>query len=488
MARQALRRWRDHPVAFCVEVLGLRMWSRLRDLLEAVRDHDRVAVKAGQKLSKSTGAVALALWWVVTRPNAQVMLTAPSGHQARNILWAELSRLYRLAESRGLPIGGALSPDPSTGLRFADGRRIFAVTTDDPNKLQGLSGRNQLVIVDEACGFAEPLWDPLLGNLSGGGKLLAISNPTVTSGRFYEMFTSRRSDRWKLLTISALESPNVRKGKLIIPGLATRESVAEKREDYGEDSPLYQIRVLGQFPSQSDNAVVPLALLEAGQARWAETPDEPSATLNLGVDVARFGTDDSCIKPVAGKLALPDITVHGFDTIQVAGAVKELLLDPEMRRPNGPARVKVDTIGYGAGVFDTLRSWNDDGLLGENVEIISVNVAERADDEDQYTNLRTQLWFGARQWLAEGGALDDDDRLAGDLVAPLYDFDARGRYRVEKKDQIKKRIGRSPDKGDAFCLAVYGGWDDGGGWLDDETLASVHGGGGRWGNVKGRGF
>jgi hypothetical protein len=117
--------------------------------------------------------------------------------------------------------------------------------------------------------------------------------------------------------------------------------------------------------------------------------------------------------------------------------------------------VKVDVIGIGASVVDALNRMNNDDELPPGVSIVSINVAEVADDENEYHLLRDQLWFGAQLWLKQGGILKPDDDLRTELIAPKYLFDARARRQVEAKKDIKKRLGHSCDNADALCLAVY---------------------------------
>jgi len=117
-------------------------------------------------------------------------------------------------------------------------------------------------------------------------------------------------------------------------------------------------------------------------------------------------------------------------------------------------RINVDGIGVGSSVVDALR--RHEACAEGDVFVVDVNVGESADDED-HSNLRSQLWFGLRTWLIEGGAIPDDDSLESELLAPTYTFDARGRKKVMSKEDIRKVIGRSPDRADALCLAVYRG-------------------------------
>jgi len=420
-------------------VLGYEPWERQQELLLAVAEHERVSVRSGHKVSKSRSAGSLALWFVMTFAAARVIMTSASARQVKSILWKELKLLHRMAR---VPLGGVMHEAPDAGLQFPDGREIVGFSTDQPERMAGISGANVLFIIDEASGVEEPIFEAIEGNRAGGARIVMFSNPTRTSGTFYESHTAKR-EFWHTLHISSEESPNVKAGQIIIPGLATRPWVEEKRLEWGENSPLYDVRVKGNFPSQAENAVIGLALVEAGLRRWEEV--NADAPLEIGVDVARFGDDETVIWPRRGAKALQPTIVRSLNTIEVAGKVLEVVR--ELRREGERPRVKVDVIGYGAGTFDQLQQFKE-------VEAVAVNVAERATAEN-YAKLRDQLWFACRDWLKEGGAIPADAKLEAELVGPVYSIDTQGRYKVESKDDMKKRLGRSPDRADALCLAIY---------------------------------
>lgn len=433
----------DEPAAFFSEILGIDPWGRQLDILNAVRDHSFVACRSGQKTGKSCSAAGLALWWATTRVDGRVVLTAPAHHQVQNILFPEFRSLYHRAAKRGYPLGGHLYDDPHKGLVFGDKWGVFAVTTDTPERMQGVSGGRLFYVVDEASGYPESLFEAVFGNLAGGGRVLLIGNPTQTSGTFYNAFRSGRG-HWNTLHISSLESPNFHGGH--VSGLATPGWESWAAEEWGRDSPIYDVRVRGQFPSQAENAVISVALMEAAIARWPDTSD--AGALELGVDPAGFGDDEAVIYPRRGRKALEPFVLRSMDPDQIAGEV--LAVVKQLRRDTDPGkiRVKVDAIGVGLGVCGCLRE-------AKGIDLVRVSASSGA-TANGYAKLRDQLWFAARDWLKEGGALPPSDgRCHAELVAPTYEFDAQGRYKVEPKDETKSRLKRSPDRADALCLAVY---------------------------------
>jgi hypothetical protein len=365
------------------------------------------------------------------------VLTAPANHQIENILFPELKLLYASAR---IPLGGRLYDDPRKGIKFGDKWGIFGLTTDKPERIAGLSGDRLMFLVDEASGYPEELFTAVFGNMAGGGKVLLTGNPTQTSGTFYNAFHGNR-DRWETIHISSEDTPNFHGGN--VPGLATPEWATWAAGEWGKDSPLYDVRVRGQFPKQASNSVIGLADVEAASGRWSATAGE--GELSIGVDVARFGDDSSVIAVRRGMRIEEFAVVQGLDTVQVAGKVREVIA--RHRRGSESVSVKVDTIGVGGGVADQLRT--------DRLHLVEVNSSEASSSPEDYYNLRSQLWFDIGSWLKAGGAIPKDSKLEGELVAPTYSFDPKGRRKVEGKADIKKRLGRSPDRADATALAIY---------------------------------
>jgi len=438
-ARELLGQLRADPVLFARRILGINPWSRQREIARLLAANERVAVRSGHKVGKSTIAATLALWWAFTRPQARVLLTAPSDHQVKNILWRELRAIHG---SSRVPLGGEPALDHRTGYKLAGGREVFGLTTKDQEKMAGLSSPNLLIIVDEAAGFPEHLFEVLFGNLAGGGRILLLSNPTRTSGTFFEAFHKQR-ERWATFHVSSFESPCVTGDEPCIPGLATPGWIDWAREYWGEGSPSYQVRVEGEFSSQADNAIIGLADVEAATQRWHDT-EPPDGPLQIGVDVAYYGDDRSVIFPVRGLYAYRPVVIHGQNTTQVAGRVREVAR--ALRRDGERVLVTVDIIGVGAGVADNL-------LDDPELQTIGVNVAARATDP-VYANLRAQHAFALRDWLRDGGAIPPIPELEAELLAPEYKYNTRGQILVEPKEAIKSRLGRSPDLADALALAV----------------------------------
>lgn len=430
------------PVTFAERILQMEPWSKQAEVMRAIRDNDRVAVRSGHKIGKSACAAALALWWYYTRPGSLVILTSSTDDQVRTILWAELTKLYRRNPEA---LGGNLHEGHRAGLVHPDGRRIIGLASNKGENMAGFSGMDLLFIVDEASGVEDAIFDAVEGNRAGGARVIMFGNPTQQSGRFYEAFHDDRGF-WKQMHISSEETPNVIEGRIVVPGLATRDYIEEKRAEWGEKSPLYLIRVKGDFPDAASDAVIGLDLVEKCTKGWRK-PSPEDGTLQIGVDVARFGEDDSVIYARRGLYADNPVVLGGADILRVAHEVKRVAKN---HRVNGERPVVlIDGSGVGGGLVDILRAESD-------LEIIDANASSSA-GTDEHSRLRDRLWFGLRDWLKAGGKVPHDRKLNQEMAAPVYSFDTKGRLKVESKDDIRAKLRpqRSPDRADALALAVF---------------------------------
>jgi hypothetical protein len=493
----------EDPEGFCREflvcknVLGepkpFELWAAQKKAALAVVKHRRVARRSGHKVGKSKLAAGLVIWWTCTRAMARGIVTAPTSRQVKKALWYEIRRFWQESPKlRAIMPEPALEPE--TGIRWDDGRELFGFTATSADKVSGPGGPAVFVVVDEASGVPRDVWEALQGIRAGGGKVLALGNPTQTSGWFFDAFNERR-EGWDLDKISSCDTPNYIEDRQVIAGLADREYEAEIANDYGKDSPAYAVRVLGEFPRHVANAVIGLGAVELARDRWDDTDDE-LATLELGVDVARFGDDESaCAAKVGLKLYSPAFfekergitaVVNGYNSIAVAGITVQCM--GALRKRGQRVRIKIDcTGGFGEPVAERLRNLCELGEVEspELIDIEEINFAGESSDSNKYPVLRDELWFGGRTFFSAGGALYPDPKLESELVAPTYSPDPRGRNKVEKKSETKKRLGRSPDRADAALLAIYGGnavpieSDE-----DDDVEEDAP----RWGSYDGRGF
>ncbi|HSC89385.1 MAG TPA: hypothetical protein VLC09_19010, partial [Polyangiaceae bacterium] len=272
-------RYRDAPVAFFREVLGVDPWHRQIEIIEAVRDHKRVAVRSGHKVSKSHSAAGLALWFFCSFDDARVVMTSTTARQVDDILWRELRMVLhrsgvcaacKAADRAAYPDQphlhtrapcehSTLIPEEpaekaKTGLHSADFREVVGFTAKEAEAVAGVSGKNLLYIVDEASGVRQEIFEAIEGNRAGGARILMLSNPTKNEGEHFDAFHSKKH-LYKTVTVSSEETPNVVERRLVIPGLCEHEFVDEKKEEWGEESALYKIRVKGIHALHEDGKI-----------------------------------------------------------------------------------------------------------------------------------------------------------------------------------------------------------------------------------------
>lgn len=372
------------------------------------------------------------LWWMLTRFPTKIPATAPTAHQLSDVLWGEITAWHRkmhpwLREQLDVKSDKIeLRSSPKESFAVARTAR-----PEQPEAFQGFHSANLLFLIDEASGVEDVIFEVGEGALSTpGAKVLMAGNPTRPSGYFYDAFTRGRAS-WYTMRVSCADSSRVAPRYL--------EEMAAR---YGKDSNVYRVRVLGEFPTAADNAVIPLELAEAAAARDVQA----YGPVVWGVDVARFGDDRTAVIKRKGNVILePATTWRGKDLMQTVGLIHRMFSEtPPLERPT---TIAVDVIGIGAGVVDRARE------LG--LPVIGINVAESASVDDRYMRLRDELWFKARRWLeARDCKLPADETLIGELATPTYTITSSGKIKVEGKDELKKRGVDSPDVADAFCLSL----------------------------------
>lgn len=438
------------PVRWVKERLKQVAWSKQREILTALRDHRKTAVRSCHGVGKShIAAVAVAHWLDTHAPGeAFVVTTAPTAAQVRAILWRYIRRNHK----RGLLPGRVNQTEWFIDDEIvAYGRKP---ADHDESSFQGIHARYVLVVIDEACGVPEQLWiaaDALATNVDC--RILAIGNPDNPASHFRKVCMP--GSGWHVIGISAFESPNLTGEEVpeeVALALVSREWVEEKAREWGVDNPLYKSKVLGEFADDAPNQVVRTA--DVVTCRIAPDRPHPADDLlpvELGVDVGGGG-DETVIRERRGIAAGREWRAHTDRPEQIAPLILAAI------RETGATSVKVDSIGVGFGVIGELRNAAD---RGEHSAIIdAVNVAESASEPDKFMNLRAELWWQVGRDLSEHrgwdlSGMENADTTVAQLLEPRWSVDPKGRIRVEPKDDIKKRIGRSPDNADALLLAFY---------------------------------
>jgi len=466
-------RYAADPVAFAREILGVEPWSRQIEILEAVRDHARVAVKSGHKVSKSHSAAIVALAFYCSHVDARVVMSSTTSRQVDQILWRELVMLRarggrclacKLADPSGLRtprpcehsalIGGDIGMLARTGLKSDDFREIVGFTAREAEAVAGISGSNLLYIIDEASGVPDVIFEAIEGNRAGGARLVMFSNPTRTDGEFFDAFHSKAA-LYHTITISSEETPNVITGRDVIPGLATRSWIEEKRIEWGEESPLYRVRVRGEFATREDGRIFTIDAIERAEQRHAETPD--SGRLFIGLDPAGpSGSGDETVFAIRRGLKL--LALHCFRSLdEAAHLVQILALGTRYALPRETPVVVYDREGeVGSKLQRLISNFVEDNRRAPPFEAVSVRASDAALRQPAvYGRLRDELVANLEAWFRDGGAILEDAKLAGELHVFEWSQDARGKLKATAKDKIRKELGRSPDRFDALALSVW---------------------------------
>lgn len=443
-ARQRILSWRSGgPALFAVEALGIpRQWDE--KLKEGVLPWQweasgtlvkrrRLSVRSGHGVGKSAFLSWTILWFHTCYFPAKGGCTAPTATQMSDVLWAELSLWHRRLKEKLPQLGEKFNWKTDAFEMLEAPQESFSVARtarpEKPEALQGLHSKHVLIVVDEASGVAESIFEAGRGALSSDSSFVILaSNPTRLEGLFYDTH-HKLKEMWGTIQVNGETCP--------LQSKLFRDEIIHQ---YGQDSNYYRVRVSGDFPLEESDSVIPMHLCEAATVRDVKS----FGPVVWGIDVARFGGDRTVlVKRVTNSTAEPHMAWGGMDTMQSAG---KIYAEWQKTLPeNRPGTIFVDVIGVGAGVLDR--------LLELNLPAVGVNVAEAASIDDRYSRLRDELWFRARKWLEKKDCkLVRDDTLIAELSMPKYAFTSTGKIKVESKDEMKKRYPRSPDVADAFCL------------------------------------
>ena len=448
--QQRVARWRRiGPAEFAREVLGARPTEQQLQGGRAVVERRRVSIRSGHGTGKSAFMSWCVMWFMACYFPCKIPCTAPTAHQLDDVLWSELAKWHRVMASRFPALSSEFSWSKSGYRMSSSPNESFAVPRtarkEHPEALQGFHSDNILFLIDEASGVPDVVFEVAEGALSTEGAFVVmVANPTRQSGYFFDSHHKMRSD-WAALHWNGEDSPNV-----------SRQYVETMAKKYGRNSPVFKVRVLGEFVAAADG-VISLELCEA--ARLREVAVNAAAPVVWGLDVARFGDDSTALAKRQGNHQLAPVREWwGKDTMQTAGLIKaEWDATPAERRPRA---INVDVIGIGAGVVDRLRELE--------LPVVGVNVAEsesarqvaaqKDDTELSFNRLRDELWWRGREWLeARDCKMADDEETIAELTTPTYSILSNGRIQVERKDELKSRGVKSPNRADAWLLTFHEG-------------------------------
>lgn len=447
------RRYQRDPVLWTKERAHLFLWSKQREIIESVRDHRNTAVHSCHETGKSFDAATTVCWWLDCHlpGEAFVVTTAPTAPQVEAILWREINRLHANAQL----------PGRTNLTEWYIGRELVAFgrkpSDYNTHAFQGIHARKLLVVLDEACGVVRSMWDAA-STLAANehSRILAIGNPDDVQTEFGKVC---KSADWNVIKIGYEDTPNFTgedvpqhvKDVLIHPVW-----VEDRRRHWGADSAIFQSKCLGIFPTVGDPYLtIPYAWANA--CRYNELPLDPEDDLEAGIDVGGGG-DRTILRLRQGNVALDEFVFVDADPMRTVGKLCSILQE------QGVVRVKVDSTGIGWGIAGRLRELstrsNPNGKEpAHDAEVIAVNFANEppAGFKKKVLNIRAYMHWSIGREYCRSRRWDlsrvDDDTIA-ELCASRYEImDSAGKVKIEKKDDIIKRTGQSPDHSDALLLA-----------------------------------
>lgn len=464
-------RWSADPVVWTQERLREHVWSMQGEVMRSLIHHRRIAVRSAHGVGKSHLASRVAAWWLDVYPvdEAFIVTTAPTMSQVKSILWRYIRQAHRRGGLRGTINTTEWHID---GDLVGIGRKP---SDYDEGAFQGIHAARVLVILDEAGGIDESLWvaaDTLAVNEDC--RILAIGNPDDPGSHFRHVC---ESELWHQVKISAFDTPNFT-GEPIPPGLAkVLISVGwqrEKAQEWGVDSPLYVSKILAEFPKDDPGKVVRWSHLVACRR---PSDDEPAAEqlvpVELGVDVAGGGSDMTVIRERRGVTLGREWEHREDDSEKVAAHIADAVIE------TGATTVRIDSTGIGWGIVGLVRKLLREARNGCHVEGVNAasspsagsGVSTDGRPTTGFLNARAEMWWTMRE-LARAGGMDlsqaeNADTLVVQLAEPTWSVNAsNGKIVIEPKEEVRRRLGRSPDNADAALLAFYTAGGQGAGFAE----------------------
>ena len=421
------------------DVWQTRVLKGLADDLKAGKTQIRIAVSSGHGIGKTAVVAWIIHWFISTHPHPQIVVTANTGVQLTNKTWRELAKWKNYA------INGWMFDWTATTYRYrGEEATWFATATKwSAHNSEAFAGTHEeemkvMMVFDEASGIDDIIYEVAAGAFTTGGLWLLFGNPTKNTGRFFEAAHGRHRKRWTTYVIDSRDAK-----------MANKELIEEWKEDWGEDSDYFRVRVRGLPPKQGPLQFISAAVVTAAQMREIK-PEAISDRLPrlAALDVARQGDDQSAFIMRQGRKVL-ELQDGGFvKRFQIRDITQLCLRVAKLIDENFPDMIFVDGTGLGAGAVDYLRALGYDN-------VIEVHGGYEAQDNKVFENKRIEMWDRMRQWL-EGADIPDDPQLHIDLTTPEFGFVQKTqRMKLESKEDMKKRGVDSPDSGDALAMTFF---------------------------------
>lgn len=458
-----IRKYYNDPVGFAKDCIKWPVGQFLTDyqaeICEDLVRYKRESVRGPHGLGKTCIAAVLIHWFALTRDGEdwKILTTASVWRQLDVFLWPEVHKWGRMIrwDVVGRP---AYSHEEMLTLNLKlDTGAASAIASDNAAAIEGAHADHIFYLYDEAKTIPPDTWDAAEGAFSGSGAdttneafALAISTPGDAEGRFFEVQTRRAgTEDWHVRHVTLDEAVNA--------GRISKDWADQRRRQWGEQSTVFQNRVMGEFSTSSDDGVIPLSWIEQATDRWNtwyEAPERDQYEFTcVSADIARFGGDATVIGMRSGPV-LTEFRKYGqIDLMESTGHIIAAY------KANNAGYIIVDVIGIGAGVVDRLRE--------QGYKVVPFHANESTTFKDQsgeleFINKRAASWWSMRELLDPANnptvAFPPDDSLIGDLAAPRWKQTSSGKIQIESKDDIRKRLGRSTDFGDAIVMAFWEGY------------------------------
>lgn len=479
--KKLLHLWIARPEKFFRDVLGWEPWEKQLQILHSIRDNKETMVQSCHAAGKSWLAAGIVIWWLITRFNSKVITTAPTWRQVEDVLWAKIASQASRAPVLGLkPL--------KTSVHLGEDWFARGLSTRQPEKFSGYHG-NVLMVIDEASGVVgENLWAAMDFNLtdSKNDRMLAIGNPTDPTGEFHRRCKKEIKGIRKTIKISAYDIPNVRHRREVIPGLMDHTTVELYEDEMGgPGNPIFDVRILGEFPRTGGESLFPLAWLDrafmydtsqvfdpiAGDTitQMPDLSEELGGVQAIGMDVAAGGADKNAL---AYRTGLKIQHVKGW----YAQDTTELLEGKDMNgrtlnQPSlygwidlySPDLVYIDALGPGKPIYDAARKHKL--RFGDRYGALRIRPFKASASplrEDMFANAKAEAYWNVRELLrlnqldmsmVQGETRREIERQA---FAIRWKTNSKGQIQIEDKRTMKAREGFSPDELEAIIMSLYG--------------------------------
>lgn len=390
----------------------------------------RISVTSGHGIGKSTTLAWLIIWYLFCFKDAQIPATAPTSDQLHDVLWKELAlwlgRLPKEVSDLYDWTTGYLRIRERPETWFA---RAKTARKESPEALAGIHADYVMMIVDEASGIPEEIFNTAEGALTGENVLvIMISNPTRLLGYFYDSHHSD-SENWQVLQFDSEDSPVVKEGY-----------VSRMEQKHGRDSDEFRLRVKGVFPKEDaidEKGYVPLVV--ESDIRMTSN-DDFVGRCKLGVDPSGEGSDETSWVKRDNFRAKTVMSEKISNSKSIAQSTMALQLHGNIDSYD----ITCDNFGVGANVARELAL--------ARVEIEAINVGEPAEDKERFINIRAEAFWRLREWLKKGGEIYNDPLLKKELLSIRFKRNLRGRIQIMSKKEMREMGYQSPNRADALML------------------------------------